>query len=445
MLYPVAGVPSTMVDVAGWYAGGGRRVLLTQLAEGFFGEPMILLGEAGRIQRAYGFDDVRLLADDGTLVFIAPGHLRLATPAGTVTLTREYHEERVRFSTQAAQLTGTLVRPTTPGPHPAAVVLHGAAFGQRDSCRLQAEALLAAGVAVLIYDKPGHGDSTGPAEPSIFDQADAAVAGLAVLRDRPGIDPDRVGLAGFSNGMWSAPMAAARLGDVAFIVGLGSPGVSMAASEVHRRSKALRDAGVGPATVAVAAQAWRLIFALASGASDSGASDSGASDSGASGSGASDSSVTAELEVALRALEKADDLSRYEVPEFARHNPMLSPIPPLVAATELVAMLTAEPDPQLAYDPVADYARLTCPVLLQYGSEDTSVPVAESVRAIGSSGATRVTTIVYPGLEHMANVVPTDIVGLAGEEAMYQFHDFHFGATVFADLTAWLRQNVVER
>jgi RIO-like serine/threonine protein kinase len=63
--------------------------------------------------------------------------------------------------------------------------------------------------------------------------------------------------------MWAVPMVAARRSDVAFLVGLGSPGVSMAQSEVHRRVKALRDAGVGETTQRAVARAWQCIFAVA--------------------------------------------------------------------------------------------------------------------------------------------------------------------------------------
>ena len=139
--------------------------------------------------------------------------------------------------------------PDTAGPHPAAVIVHGAAGGQRDFCRLLIAPLLDAGVAALIYDKAGHGRSGGES-PSIFDQAIAAQAGHNLLGTMPGIDVRRRGLLGLSNGMWAVPMAAACCPDVAFIAGIGAPGVSMGDSEVHRRTKLLRDAGVSAGTVA---------------------------------------------------------------------------------------------------------------------------------------------------------------------------------------------------
>jgi pimeloyl-ACP methyl ester carboxylesterase len=410
-------LPADLADRAGWYAGGGRRLLLTQVPEAYFGEPMILVEEGGAIGRAYPLDDLMLVTDEGeTLQLTEDGGLCSAA----VTLTRCFEEQPVTFTAGAAQLSGTLIRPglEAGGPYPAAVIVHGAAGGQRDFCRLQAGALLDAGLAVLIYDKMGHGRSSGT-EPSIFDQATAAEAGFEYLRSHPGIDSARVGLAGFSSGMWAVPMVAARRAEVAFVTGLGSPGVSMAESEVHRRTKILREAGTGPATLAAVAEAWRCIFTTVTHGQSAVVSD--------------------RLAQALGVVAAATDLTGYETPDYVRQNPMLSPIPPPMTADELVVMSGGERDPELAYDPALDYARVGCPVLLQYGAEDTSVPVPESVAAIEQavSDPSQLTLRVYPGLEHMLNAVPT-LAGLGAEDAIYQFHEFRFGPTVWSDLAAWL-------
>jgi pimeloyl-ACP methyl ester carboxylesterase len=218
--------------------------------------------------------------------------------------------------------------------------------------------------------------------------------------------------------------AARRPGAVAFIAGVGSPGVTMAESEVHRRTRVLRDAGIGePGRRAVAA-AWRCIFELAAAGQATGA-------------------LTAQLEATLAGLSSVPELGRYEPPAYAVNNPMLSPIPPSGPASELVAMLTGEPDPELGYDPVSDYRRLRCPVFLQYGSEDVSVPAAVSAERIGealrAAGAPEPEIHVYPGLEHALTVVPDGVTGIAPEEAIYLFHRFRYGPGVRAELTGWLR------
>jgi pimeloyl-ACP methyl ester carboxylesterase len=410
---PMPPLPADLADHTGWYAGGGRRILLTQVAEAYFGEPMILVEENGAVTRAYPLDGRTLVTDDGERL-----HLTDATIEAGAPMTRAYHEEPVTFTAGQAQLSGTVIRPAGTGPLRAAVVSHGAAGGQRDFCRLQAGPLLDAGVAVLIYDKPGHGRSGG-AEPSIFDQATAIEAAFDHLRAHPDIDRQRVGLAGFSNSMWAVPMVAARRPEVAFICGLGAPGVSMAESEVHRRTKILREAGAGPTTLAAVAQAWRSLFTiLADGPS---------------------TVVTARLGQALDTITAATDLAGYEEPDYVRHNPMLSPIPPRLPIDDLLAMIGDERDPQLSYDPTIDYARIHCPILLQYGADDTSVPVTASVTAIQSAVPDRgqLTVHIYPGLEHLLNQVPT-LAGLTAEEAIYQFHEFRFGPAVWPDLAAWL-------
>ncbi|GAA4361497.1 alpha/beta hydrolase family protein [Angustibacter luteus] len=426
VLRPVSAHPSRMAGLSGWYGDDDRQVLLTQVPEPYFGEPMVLLAEGDRVTRAYPLGENAFLTEDAVFLEVADDQLHLTGPSAAATLARtsRWHERAVGFEVAGATYAGTVVLPAGPGPHPAAVVLHGAAGGQRDFCRIQSWALLRAGVGVLNYDKAGHGDSGGPPDPSIYDQADAAEAAMQVLSDQPDVDPARIGLAGFSNGMWSVPMVAARR-PAAFVVGAGSPGVSMAESEVHRRTKVLRDVGVSEPTLVAVAQAWRSLFAIVAG-------------------GPTDE-LTGRLGAALDDVAAAPDLDRYEVPGYVAQNPMLSPIPPLVPVDELVPMLAGERDPQLAYDPADDYARIGCPVFLQYGEVDTSVPVdvsiariTEAVRSAGQS----LTVRVYPELEHMLNVVSTRVVGLTAEDAMYQYHDFTFGAGTWADLTIWLSENV---
>ncbi|HEY1488629.1 MAG TPA: alpha/beta fold hydrolase [Micromonosporaceae bacterium] len=422
-LRPVAVLPPGLASMTGWYEGGGRTILLTQFPESYFGEPMILLGEGLIVRRAYPLSASDLITEDGRAVTLTAEGLTVPDGDGAATLRRtpRLREQQVTFSTGDVTLAGTVIVPDGAGPHPAAVVVHGAAGGQRDFYRLLVSPLLDAGVAVLIYDKAGHGDSEGT-PPSIFDQADAAQAALDLLATLPGIDAGRRGLAGFSNGMWSVPMVAARYPEVAFIAGIGAPGVSMGESEVHRRTKVLRDAGVGPQTVAAVGDAWRCIFTIV-------------------GAGTADDDVTARLAASLKTIEAADDTDRYQVPDYVRENPMLSPFPPPLPMAELVAMLVAENDPEVGYDPAADYARIRCPILLQYGGRDTSVPVQASTDQVRSA-APHATIQVYPALEHMLNEVPTDVTGLDPEAVMYGFHRFRFGPTVGSDLTTWLRTTV---
>jgi dienelactone hydrolase len=418
-LLPVAEISPEIARACGWYDG----LLLTQFPEAYFGEPMLVLSHGDQVERAYPVGTTRILGEDGTLVDVVQGGLRVTTVDGTVERPRsqKLREFPVTFG---AGLSGTVIVPATPGRHPAAVMVHGAAGGQRDFNRLFVKPLLDAGLAVLIYDKPGYGESAGSGHPTIFEQADAASAGLDVLASWPDVDPARVGLLGFSNGMWSVPMVAARR-DVAFVAGLAGAGLPMADCEVHRRTKVLREAGVGAQTTAAAGEAWRCLFEIV-------------------GSGSTTDTVVRRLEQALDQLTEAADLAVYEPPDYVRQNPMVSPVPPLVPVAQLLAMMPTQAEPELLYDPAEDYAKFRCPVHLQYGSEDTSIPVAASVPRIEAALAQAgvpATIRIYDGVEHMLNVVPEGTTGLTTDAVVHGFHRFRFASGVWSDLTDWLREN----
>ena len=143
--------------------------------------------------------------------------------------------------------------------------------------------------------------------------------------------------------------------------------------------------------------------------------------------------MTARLGHALDTLSSAEDLDRYEIPDYVRENPMLSPIPPLIPVADLIGLVGSERDAQLAHDPAEDYARIVCPILLQYGANDTSVPVEASRDAV-LAAAPHADVRVYAGLEHLLNVLPTGVTGLSPEGLMYQYHEFRFGQGVWAEL-----------
>jgi pimeloyl-ACP methyl ester carboxylesterase len=82
-----------------------------------------------------------------------------------------------------------------------------------------ADYLARRGIAVLLYDKRGVGQSTGEWRGASLEHlaADAA-AGVRLLRARSGIDSNRVGVAGRSQGGQLAIIAASRYPDVAFAI-----------------------------------------------------------------------------------------------------------------------------------------------------------------------------------------------------------------------------------
>lgn len=136
--------------------------------------------------------------------------------------------EGVTFSSHGLTLPGTVLAPRSVNTRrPAMVLVHGSGQGvSREKLRREAEAFAAGGVITLIYDKRAAGYSVSHRDFSLL--ADDALAAVALLRTRTDVDPTKVGLWGFSEGGWVAPIAAARSSDVAFLVVVGANGITPA-------------------------------------------------------------------------------------------------------------------------------------------------------------------------------------------------------------------------
>jgi len=121
------------------------------------------------------------------------------------------------------------------------VTLHPASGPNRDYFLFAhlASLLVPRGVAVLSYDRrPAVGFDDVPFE----QQATDALAAVHVLREQIGDEP-RIGVWGFSQGTWAAPIAAGRSDEISFLVLVGAPGVTPAEQMRFSAAEGLRRAG----------------------------------------------------------------------------------------------------------------------------------------------------------------------------------------------------------
>jgi uncharacterized protein len=325
--------------LGGWPAHGNRLQRL-------------FLEIEGERKRIYVVDSERFVTATGdTLRPVLGGADHVVTglawthPDGRVTSAarlENYHAMEVRFDGEAGTLAGTLYLPLAPGPHPAVVLVHGSGPDSRAPYRNLAAHFARNGVAALVYDKRGMGGSTGDWRAAGFDSlADDAIAAVRLLREHPGVDPQRVGLWGISQGGWILPLAASRSPEIAFIIPVSASGHSPARQEMWRVGNNLLYRDLSPAAIAIGLKGTRMVYSL--------------------------------KEIADRGgLSLPADLW------FAALDPWLDPAP--------------------------IWEQVTQPVLGIWGEIDGLVPTAESVEIVRSAldrgGNTRYWLRVFPGADH---------------------------------------------
>ncbi len=152
----------------------------------------------------------------------------------------------VTFWNGDLRLVGTLHKPNGGGPHSVLVALHGANGGLRTDKIYQhlVTRLPERGIAVLVYDRRGSGESGGDFATADFsDLAQDAIAAIDFLIAHDDIDRGRIGVHGFSQGGWIAPIVAARKLAVAYLIIVSGSGVSPAEQMNYGARYALFEAG----------------------------------------------------------------------------------------------------------------------------------------------------------------------------------------------------------
>jgi alpha/beta superfamily hydrolase len=147
----------------------------------------------------------------------------------------KYMQEEVTFYNPVAKikLAGTLTKPKGKGPFPAVILVSGSGPQDRNEEILGhkpflviADYLTKNGIAVLRFDDRGVGKSAGDfAKATSADFATDVEAGIAFLKQQKGINIQKIGIIGHSEGGMIAPMVAAKDSSIHFIILLAGPGI----------------------------------------------------------------------------------------------------------------------------------------------------------------------------------------------------------------------------
>jgi pimeloyl-ACP methyl ester carboxylesterase len=321
--------------------------------------------------------DERITFDGSVRGDLLVGEIRITTFRSPITLRRgvpptQYREIPVTFRSADASLTlgGKIIAPRGGGPFPAVIFVTGSDPDTRDAWLYEAELLAKRGIASLLYDKRGVGESSGASHDlaSWDDLASDVEGGVALLRSRPDvIDTARIGLVGQSQGTWIIAKAAARNPGVKFLVSMAGSGISPADQETYRTGALMKREGFSPEDIAHAVAFQRAKFAVAR-----------------TGNG------WEALDSTMKRL-RADSVRWF--PNYGTG-----------AAISRLSTLRLYGVLQFNYEPANDLRRIRVPTLVLMGERDVVFPPAlvieNMLRYLGEAGNTRVTTRIIPSASH---------------------------------------------
>lgn len=267
------------------------------------------------------------------------------------------------------------------------------------------------GYAVLRYDPPGVGESTGDAGvETIAARAAEAMAALHFLQSRPDIRPEHVGMWGVSQGSWVISLAAAEHPmDVAFIISVSGAGISVADQQVWGIERQSQAAGLGADDVAKAVLLGRLLIDWqltdpiyrADTESSEAAIDAGPlADFSEIVYGSGDSTPLPSMDAVISILEQMQDEPWADALFLSELY-----LPRLRAATpEQAAAISAALSASLLTDPKDYMTRVECPVLAFFGENDIVQPSETSAALfeeyLAAAGNDDATIVVIPDVGH---------------------------------------------
>ena len=139
--------------------------------------------------------------------------------------------EELTFQSGPFKVVGDLRLPGGSGPFPVVLFVHGDGPSDRTGFGYYPpvmERMLQAGFATFAWDKPGTGESTGNlSEPNLrHKRAQILLDAIELMKTRPDIDPQRIGVWGGSQAGYVIPIALTQTEDIAFVICVSCAGES---------------------------------------------------------------------------------------------------------------------------------------------------------------------------------------------------------------------------
>ncbi len=369
-----------------WIKGGDALPVTLTIAvgpEGFTGKfssdalqvADIPLGHISETGEKIHFD---VQGDDGSTIFdgtLSRDHLsgefidhEHNDAHGRFDLLRASHAEpvlktrEVTFADGAVVLSGTLILPVTPGRHRAVLFLQGSGPEGRWANRYLAQAFAKAGVAALIYDKRGVGQSTGDWRTAGFEAlAQDAAAGVRFLRAQAEVEPRHVGVYGHSQGGTIAPLVSQWSNGLDFIIASAAGGLDPAEVETYSVGNSMGLSQLAPSERKDAEAYLREVISVAYRGGD-------------------------------RAALDAMAMTYKDRPWF------FAPPPPENGYWSISRQIAS-------FKPAESWQHVQARVLLVYGGRDERVPPRSSAAAIASAlaagGQPKPAVIFYPNADHL--------------------------------------------
>jgi uncharacterized protein len=299
------------------------------------------------------------------------------------------------------------------GKHPVVILLAGSGKAVRDNVPFTTleTVFTAAGISVLAYDKRGSGASGGTYDDNtpLATLAGDGLAAVHYAQSRSDVDAKRVGVWGISQGGWVAPLMATMSPDVAFVIAVSGPGMSIAEQAIYLRGTQMLAQGFSAQDVAEETAYRRVVWAYL-------------------GTGLGREAAQAALDAVKTR------------PWFVKLglSPTLGTPDSLDPASRQFFRDAA------TYDPLAVAQAVRVPILSIFGGKDTIAPASLSIQnfmqAYARGGNAKAAFRLFPDAGHGLQVVTTPVeCHECSEREMMQTKRWNAAPGFFSTMTDWLR------